>query len=339
MNAVLFGTVFVRVTRAQRRGLSIIFSKNACIREIRGRIFLFIRVVEAKHSNTIQCTSSLWSVRQNKRTGQRFEMHHLRTIHPDDTLQKPMVLCTPNAIVHEIDRWSPLCPPHPDSYTDRGDGSGLDQHQFDDAERYRFPSTINRYADLSNGALPGWMCRVCGESYSNEQLLRRHVAYQVHDELGNVTQGDPLGCPLHPDVTVTSEAELHSLYKNVAIEELEKASLRAGARIRHYHAYDCRGEPRNGSKHNGPRPPTLAEVKAWVAESLPEVICTVTPTDVATGSSFDASYSYTPDEIVWEKHFTDCVSAENDGTCVVDFEKFHETESDVPGAVERVSWH
>lgn len=44
MNAVLFGTVYSRVSRAQRRAVSVKFTPKACIREIWGRFFLTFQV-------------------------------------------------------------------------------------------------------------------------------------------------------------------------------------------------------------------------------------------------------------------------------------------------------
>lgn len=74
-----------------------------------------------------------------------------------------------------------------------------------------------------------------------------------------------------------------------------------------------------------PPPPSRAVLSEHLKKSEFEILCLVEGTDTVSSSTLQARHSYTSDDLLYHASFKKCVTQE-DGTCVVDFNKFHEIE-------------
>jgi potassium inwardly-rectifying channel subfamily J len=137
-DALCVGIVFERVGRSQKRAVSIVFSKQALIREVRGSLYLMFRVCEARKHQLCEAHVRMYAVVRrgecSRRVGTRaradagpagapppadhrggpytyFQTRPMRLCEPDDEMGACLLLATPSLVVHRIDAWSPLCPP------------------------------------------------------------------------------------------------------------------------------------------------------------------------------------------------------------------------------------
>ncbi|CAM9247273.1 unnamed protein product, partial [Phaeothamnion confervicola] len=141
IDAALIGIIFARLSRPQTRAATVVFSKTAVIRRVRGEFyFLFqavgdlrkhqlldahVRCYVIRHDRLLPAASAPPGVdpevflRGQESGGPRtvfFQTHNMRLQHPDDELGSAMLLVLPQAsfdplVVHRIDAWSPMMPP------------------------------------------------------------------------------------------------------------------------------------------------------------------------------------------------------------------------------------
>jgi len=331
MNAVLFGTVFARISRAQRRALSVVFSPKACIREIKGRFFLVTQVCEARREQVINGGAFMYVALQDKSTHTPYVVHNLRTIRPDDTLNQELLLCLPNSIVHEIDGWSPLAPPNEDTF----------REGFEDTtgSSYDWPFTRQRLDDCTNGNRAAYVCLVCGQTFMSVSTLRRHVSYEAIRELKDMSSEenpDPKALCLfcgeeHDFKDKLAEHIREKHYADRVTDQAFNEHWMKGSCYEHANCYTPEGYRQDGYRHVGPHMFTREEIKGWMAQCSPEVIVSITATDCATGSAFNAQHSWKGDEeIVWDRQFVRCVTQDGSGRGIVDFKKFADTEPAPP---------
>lgn len=339
MNAVLFGTVFLRVSRAQRRSVSIKFAPKVCIREIRGRYYLVAQVVESQQYQVIATSTFLNVTLQDPRWATPYQLHSARTIRPDDCLSQNLLLCLPNQIVHEIDAWSPLCPPLVSEPHNRD--------EFDDltASFYEWPAPRQRLDDVTSGNRSAYNCIACGTQFSSLSLLRRHVTDAAANELVDLGS-DMATCVLcgdehkwkpydHSDANYEAhEMSIaqgtlgeHLLEKHDGIRLTRKLFGRhwmKGQRTPHANCYNCVGNRQDGFEHSGMHRLTRDEIENWISDSSPEIIVVINATDTVTGSGLIVQHSYTTEDIVWDKTFEPCIEPDqNTGKATVNFAKFN----------------
>lgn len=346
MNAVLFGTIFARVSRAQRRAISIKFAPSCVIREVRGRFFLCAQVVESQQYQVISSAVSVFVTLQDTQNQTPYQCHACRTIRPDDCLNQELLLCIPNQIVHEIDMWSPLTPPL-DNTEDR-DG-------FDDtcAYAYEWPAVRQRVDDISSGNRPAYHCIVCGAAFNSVSLLRRHTAHEARQDMLNNKDDDTAMCvfcgeehlwkPTDIDDrdydapgdlaaatgTLEHHIKTHHDKQRSTTEVFGRHWIKAQKKA-HACNYNCIGNRQDGFEHAGPHKFSRAEIMNWMTNTDPEVIVLVSAADPVTGSPFMAQHSYSGDSIVWDKMFKPCVLPDEHAKATVDFKKFVELEHAPP---------
>ena len=177
LDALAIGIVFMRISRAQSRAASVIFSSRAVLRRIRGEWYLMFRVVEMRKHQLTEAHIRCYALRHMKcgREGETpavdnedtaFQSCFLRLQHPDDELGAPLLLTLPSTVVHRVDRWSPLWPfePPKDARRETCTDAACDRHcegnehvgiaapgTHPATTAYRFPELAMREADAESG--------------------------------------------------------------------------------------------------------------------------------------------------------------------------------------------
>jgi len=97
--------------------------------------------------------------------------------------------------------------------------------------------------------------------------------------------------------------------------------------FRYPQVLERRSDAESGSREAlAPEPPapSLDDLVQHLTTGQFEVICLVEGEDAISSNTLQARHSYTVNDIVVNGSFQRCVSRDQDGTCVVDFERFHE---------------
>eukprot|EP00038_Savillea_parva_P010313 m.189426 g.189426 ORF g.189426 m.189426 type:complete len:687 (-) comp17725_c0_seq1:107-2167(-) len=337
MNAVLFGTVFARVSRAQRRAVSVKFTPKACIREIWGRFFLTFQVCEARRFHVVSSEVTAYVALQNQYSDVPYQLHAIRLIRPDDAIGSRLLLCLPSTVVHEIDAWSPLAPP-----SKVGDCAGFPETS---SYSYKWPSTRQRYDDSLSNNRNAYFCVVCGDSYSSEAILRRHTSSNAANE-NRDCDGKTI-CLVCGDNVPWADLTQHYTdhHPDDHFEDLVyNEHWITGQTFNHANVFDNCGYRHDGVDNVGPRRFTREEIKDWMSRSCPELICILGAVDVATGSNFETQHSYTVDDIVWDAQHKPCVYPdEKTKVATVDFRAFLDVIDAPPvpigGLVDDIQFH
>ena len=117
-SSILFGIVVTRVSRADQRATSIVFSKSAIVRVgPNNQLYLVLRVVEMRKHQLAHATVSVHAIADSgeligdrataAEEGSSVHALPMKLVHPTDE----MMLVTPCFIVHKLDSHSPLLPP------------------------------------------------------------------------------------------------------------------------------------------------------------------------------------------------------------------------------------
>lgn len=321
MNAILFGTVFARVSRAQRRAVSLKFSPKACIREIWGRYFLTFQVCETRQQQVVSSTVSMYAALQNSWSETPYQCHALRTIRPDDSVSRDLLLCIPSTVVHELDVWSALTPPHKPDQVDTFPDLGS-------AYRDKWPSTRQRFDDTTTGNINAFYCMVCGDCAPSISVLRRHCAHSAAAELAEAPDEKPLcledgqSMPWESLSDYWSNKHPTSRIESTVFNE----NWIKGQKYNHANVYNRYGNRHDGYDQVGPHRFTREEIQNWLKSTMPEIICILNAVDVATGSNFETQHSYTYEDIEWDARHTPCVFSDPEThAATIDFKAFLET--------------
>lgn len=112
--------------RATSRRHTVVFSNNAVIRRIRGKLYFMLQVSELRATQLVETHVRLYMVRHESIGAQSggspggpqqvpseedvlcTQTCAMRLSHPNDDLGSKLLLSTPQVIVHEIDEHSPL---------------------------------------------------------------------------------------------------------------------------------------------------------------------------------------------------------------------------------------
>lgn len=237
MDALLLGLLYARISRADKRGLTVCFSDKAVIRTINGRRYFMLQLCEMRAHQLVEAHVRCYCIRRWKLPGEqhgdrrRLQQHYMRLQIPDDELGAMLFLGIPNVVVHRLDAWSPLVPASRLSKDGKHDGK----------DRYRFPEVLQRAEDVDSG-------------------LRE-------------------GKPSQP-------------YEIPAGEEGDET------------------------------------VRRFMASVKTEIVVVVEGIDPVTSNTASAVHSYTCDDIAWGKDFAPCATERMDGTCEINFEKFHDLVDD-----------
>eukprot|EP00927_Polykrikos_kofoidii_P004525 TRINITY_DN11783_c0_g1_i1.p1 TRINITY_DN11783_c0_g1~~TRINITY_DN11783_c0_g1_i1.p1 ORF type:complete len:477 (-),score=57.62 TRINITY_DN11783_c0_g1_i1:19-1449(-) len=181
VNSFLVGLIFTHMSSGKRRGLSIIFSNNAVIRQMSGRLYLVIQLCELRRTQLLEAHVRLYVVRNPRflseaplESPQAFE---LRLVRPNDETGALILPVVPTTIVHEIDRFSAL---GPISLALMPSCSLL--------QTFKWSEPLARESDAREGGRTSCWCRTCGESFETVEMLRAHVRYMAsQDSLSGAT--------------------------------------------------------------------------------------------------------------------------------------------------------
>jgi len=312
LNALVIGSVFVRMTRPQARSNTILFSDKAVIQVIDNAFYLMFQVCEAKHHDLLEAHIRCYCIRHDRKGAQTYQVLPLRLQHPDDTMGGMLLLTLPCRVVHRIDNWSPLSPNCDNVRRRRLSESGSESSPSTSAHdgfhhhaknrpvdiqrgfwTYSWPQCPQRQVDAEQGNRDTCVCSICGGSFQTPEMLRLHVQYQAAQDLQD---GVPPKC-------------CHQSWKNKDLSELG------------WWTVDKPPDNRPGLSSE----PVRSEIDAFLRERFVEIVVMVEGIEPTSSSTLQARHSYLfPDDVVWDMDFADCLQLGNQGRpCGVDLGLFH----------------
>lgn len=149
-DSVCVGLVFARLSRAQTRAATIVFSDCAVMRRIHGKLSIMFQVAEMRKHQLVEAHVRCYAVSRHRCADSSplfyFRSDMMRLVKPDDELGGMLFMAFPNVIVHNIDHFSPLQPPpiHQSSM-------GFIKQPNPSKENI-FPGVIQRDCDVENGS-------------------------------------------------------------------------------------------------------------------------------------------------------------------------------------------
>ncbi|GAB5359980.1 hypothetical protein AAMO2058_000588300 [Amorphochlora amoebiformis] len=163
LDALLLGLVWQRLSRADIRGKSILFSDKAIIRRIDGIPYFIFQVCEMRHHTLVEGHVRCYCVRRfpNQDSQLRddgyihahLQQQAMRLQIPDDELGGFLFMGLPSLVVHRIDAWSPLAPLVMDRDSKFG-GCGNTKAR-NCRNSHRFPEILMRAGDVDAGEREG----------------------------------------------------------------------------------------------------------------------------------------------------------------------------------------
>ncbi|KAI9895690.1 hypothetical protein PsorP6_009766 [Peronosclerospora sorghi] len=133
-----------------QRAHTILFSKSAVIRKIRGQYYFMVQTCERRKHQLVEAHVRLYAVkhateREENAPAFLFQCEQMRIQQPDDDCGAMLLMIVPQIIVHRIDQWSPLFPP---ACRPR-DGA------HDPKTWAAYPNPTQRQVDMENGNRDG----------------------------------------------------------------------------------------------------------------------------------------------------------------------------------------
>lgn len=93
----------MRLSRGISRASTIVFSKNAVIRRVRGKPYFMFQVCELRKHQLVETNVRCYAIRheRDERTGvvSSFQAFNMRLTHPDDDLGARLLLVFPSIVV------------------------------------------------------------------------------------------------------------------------------------------------------------------------------------------------------------------------------------------------
>jgi len=152
-SALAVGLLFQRISRGQKRGRTIVFSDTAVIRKVGGSWYFMLRVAELRKRHVIGAKVRLYCVMHERcpvsvpggdEEGVELETayfvsHPLSLLNgpssseinneeganPNFTYEQNILMGLPHVVVHRLDSFSPMLPPRPRWYNERGTSHSL----------------------------------------------------------------------------------------------------------------------------------------------------------------------------------------------------------------------
>mmetsp|Transcript_76822 Transcript_76822/g.223033 ORF Transcript_76822/g.223033 Transcript_76822/m.223033 type:complete len:978 (-) Transcript_76822:103-3036(-) len=181
LNALVIGSVFVRITRPQARANTILFTEKAVIHEIDGSLYFMFQACETKHHDLLEAHIRCYCIRYDRTVSNGYQIFPMRLQHPDDQQGASLLMALPSKVVHRIDAWSPLSPTSAlkelpgNAHADLA--AAFNTHAW--------PEVPQRQVDADGGIQQTMVCTVCGESFPTMEGLRRHVNYSAASDPAN----------------------------------------------------------------------------------------------------------------------------------------------------------
>lgn len=345
LQTAILGIAFVRITRAQPRRRTVLFSDKAVIREIDGHYYFLLRIAELQHQQQlVEAHIRLYAVRHTSNflgSGRmaHFQSYVMRLSHPDDELGGMLLMALPSVVAHRVDDpWSPLVPPTMFACKE--------EKKRDPRNSYRFPEPAQRAADADAGNRNCAACPTCGEGFDTKETLRAHILFCARDDV--VSGWDPKLSCVKCGETFVSRTNLKAHFSenpshDVSREERDDGEQCREASGRHRMPYsfgekvrasatndeeEKRNEDRARKHRRGEgtldRDRFRHDVETFMRTTQLEIVAIVEGIEPATSDTIQARHSYTADDITWDHTFEPCVVRSESG-CVVDYSKFHAT--------------
>lgn len=186
-DATLLGIIYQRVSAGGQRSSTVLFSDKAVIKLVGEAHCFQFQVTEMRSKQLLECHvrcyvyTRPWSAEEGREAGlglatmsHHLRLHPLRLDDPDDSLGAMVLLALPTAVVHRIDRWSPLCGALTGGAASAGDVSTSTSTFLGEPSPLIPPQ---RSSECDAGVRYGVACDVCGECFQRVEQLRRHVEY------------------------------------------------------------------------------------------------------------------------------------------------------------------
>ncbi|RYG94820.1 hypothetical protein EON65_56895 [archaeon] len=103
------GIIYCRLARPHSRASTIIFSKNAVIRRIRGKLYFMFQLCELRKHQLVEAHVRIYAIRKETDPSGQHSIPYLQTSamrlnHPNDELGSMLLLMVPQVVVHELGR-------------------------------------------------------------------------------------------------------------------------------------------------------------------------------------------------------------------------------------------
>ncbi|KAG7397269.1 G protein-activated inward rectifier potassium channel 2 [Phytophthora boehmeriae] len=149
LDSVCIGIFYARFSRANQRANTIMFSRSAVIRRIRGHYYFMFQTCERRKHQLVEAHVRLYAVRHEEEDDYEpndflFQCHQMRVQQPDDDAGAMLLMVLPQVVVHRIDQWSPLFPPE-----------CLPRNGGDPKTCASYPDPTQRQVDIDNGNRDG----------------------------------------------------------------------------------------------------------------------------------------------------------------------------------------
>lgn len=325
LNGVLVGTLYTKIARSKRKSKRIIFSEKACIRQIKDKYYFMFQTFDRSasfhdHNQLIDAHVRCYAVKRETIGDNNepifYQQCAMRLSHPNDDLGASLMMALPTLIVHQIDRHSPLSPPHldfpslvlRDDYCEvlgdaRGDcGDAFDSRKKFDCDNTTLNDKISHRADQS--PLP---TKLQKEPKQHPRLAHiRSLAggkSRVHNEQKET------------DVPLLTDYSPSHLSPNVSAGDLELV------------------DNGNGKSPPSPNEPIKA-VEPWrdmnaiqdhTRRTGIEVFVFVEAIETYTSTTVQArhSYRFESGDVEFEHTFVPCVNRTREGGPEIDVDAFH----------------
>ncbi|GBG29156.1 Inward rectifier potassium channel 2 [Hondaea fermentalgiana] len=146
-DSVCVGLVFARLSRAQTRAATIVFSDSAVVRRIHGKLSLMFQVAEMRKHQLVEAHVRCYALSRHRCADgsplMYFRSDTMRLVKPDDELGGMLFMAFPSVVVHNLDTFSPLRPSTKPS-TDATAPNASRQNVF--------PGVLQRDCDIENGS-------------------------------------------------------------------------------------------------------------------------------------------------------------------------------------------
>ena len=309
-DALIIGIIYSRVSRPSKRASTVVFSKFAIIRRIRGKLYFMLQLCELRKHQLVEAHIRCYAVRHERDMDGAviapFQTCSMRLNHPNDELGGMLLMCLPQVVVHEIDHASPLMPPPVWS-------SAQGTHVW-------HPPSMEHAIQLRTERTP---------------------ELSDHKRSSEISSAGNLGAVYDPDVI----SRFPGVHRRSADEPLE-SPYRRRISVGREQGLISTDKPRSSSKKPVVKPDLDWQdderimIMKYMRDRRVEVVAIVEGINAVTGGVMQSRYSFSCKDIKWDMSFMNCVMEDNDGTAIVDFSLFHElqdAEPDAPYMVDAAS--
>lgn len=114
LDSICIGMFYARFARANKRAETVMFTRSAVIRKIRGDYYFMFQVCERRKHQLVEAHVRLYAMRHitaEDGSESLYQSAQMRVQQPDDDCGAMLLIALPQTVVHRIDPWSPLFPP------------------------------------------------------------------------------------------------------------------------------------------------------------------------------------------------------------------------------------